>query len=457
MIANQFQLAASFAIARKRQIFAAFSLSLAAALINLPAAFCDPQLKMPANPNQVIQAQKARPSSFEDDIILVMPAAGADQDDINQVLQEVHGTVVGTIGEGAMTVLKIKAEKGKLDETEQKLSKDKNFSTVQRNYRFFPQYRNLHIQRRTRRVGNPGGGSTIAPPSNDPYYPQEWHLQAINAAQAWQVSKGGPQAVLGLLDTGTNNYIPDLNGKCLPGFNAVTLSDRQNDSEGHGTMTATTFGAITDNRVGTAALARSSPIYPIRIVSIQGYATDEALINAIRKCAENNIKIINLSFNADPPYTLASKRYNAILHNYMKWYHDEKGGLIFNSAGNSGTVDTNPKVPYLIVISAVDTNLSPASFTTYGTPVWFTGPGTNIYCSDKNGAIVAVAGTSFSSPICASVAALIWGANPNLKNTDVERVLINTTTRASNGAQWTPYFGYGMPDAYKAIKAVVGN
>ena len=59
-------------------------------------------------------------------------------------------------------------------------------------------------------------------------------------------------------------------------------------------------------------------------------------------------------------------------------------------------------------------------------------------------------GTSFASPLVAGVASLIWSTNHNLKNTDVERILRASCENSTSGRN--AKFGYGMPDAAKAVR-----
>lgn len=369
------------------------------------------------------------------DILLISPAAGADQDEISTALKEVKGKVIRTIGGGELLVLVVQVEKGQLDAVEAKLRKDKHFADISRDYHF-----------KVDAVSNQ--------PVNDPYYPQEWHLGAMNVPRGWTVSQGGP-SIIGVLDTGTNGSVADLSGKTYAGFDAINNTDRQSDVQGHGTMVATTAAARTNNGVGTAAPARNSYVYPVRVGSPSGSISMEAILNGIYKCGNSGIKIINISANGSPPYTFANRGYTT-LHTYMRWFHDTKGGLIFNSAGNDGNYDSNALVPYLIVVSAIDTRYSLASFSTYGRPVWFTGPGTGIYCTNRDGRIVSVSGTSFSSPLCASIAALVWGANPGLTNTQVESILKSTCYKAGTST-WTQYYGYGMPNAEAALRSALGR
>src|SRR5205823_9660612 len=105
---------------------------------------------------------------YQADILLVMPDAKAENDDITETLKDVHGTIVGSIGSGKLRCLIVKTEKGKLEEIEGKLTKDKkHFAAVGRNYRI---------------------AANFVP--NDPNFPSQWHLAAINCPRAWDRSTG---------------------------------------------------------------------------------------------------------------------------------------------------------------------------------------------------------------------------------------------------------------------------
>lgn len=369
------------------------------------------------------------------DTLLISPAVDASSDDVSEALQQVNGTVVRTIGSGALTVYVVEVPKGQLTKAETKLRKDKHFSDVSRDFYF-----SIDAAAMTGSV-------------NDPYFPSQWHLGAINAVRAWDVSQASKP--IAVLDTGTNGSVQDLSGKTYAGFDAVNNREGQSDVQGHGTMVATTAAARTNNGVATAAPARNAYIYPVRVGSSSGGISMQAVLNGIYKCGESGLKIINISANGNPPYTFAHPSMTA-LHKYMKWFHDTKGGLIFNSAGNNGQVDQNPLVPYLIVVSAIDTSYSLANFSTYGSPVWFTAPGTQIYCTSRDGRVAGVSGTSFSCPLVASVAAMVWGANPSLTNRQVEAILRDTCYKAGT-ASWTQWYGYGMPNAEAAVRRAVGK
>jgi subtilisin family serine protease len=162
-----------------------------------------------------------------------------------------------------------------------------------------------------------------------------------------------------------------------------------------------------------------------------------------------------------PPFNFNNVAAHPALHRYFRHYHDVFGGLIFMSAGNDFKFDPVPRMHYLNMVSAVDANLQLADFgrgkgSNFGNSIEFTAPGKNIVCSGPDGSSTTVNGTSFSSPIVASIAALVWGANSSLTNTQVESILRRSCFKTRSG-NWNQFFGFGMPDAAKAVNMARGN
>lgn len=396
------------------------SIALVAGLFN-PVSAADRKLVMPKHPPTPLA--NSRSVEWTENTLLVMPFK-PDSEDATDLIKEVEGTVTDTIGEGEMTVWVVSFKDAKhFCDAEKKLSKDKNIKNFQRDFIWHGQMT-----------------------ANDPYYPQQWHLSALNVPEAWDISQGGSN-VIGVLDTGVTTSNSDLSGKCLTGYDAVKKASGQKDVNGHGTMVSTTAAAIANNGKLTAGPATLAKIYPVCASSSKGSFTTSAMIRGIQSIGNAGHKLINLSVNARPPYTLVNSSYNSSLHTYFKWFHDTKGGLIFNAAGNDAMYDSNKMVPYLIVVSAIDSSLTLTYFSNYGKPIWFTAPGQGIYCTKGTGTVVSVSGTSFSSPLTCSIAALVWGKKPTLTNLQVEQILKNS---AGSGS-WNQYYGYGMPDAVKAL------
>ncbi len=398
------------------------------------------ELKLTDLPSQPPKSTKPGPTV--PDTLLIMLNSGADKQEVADVLKEVHGTVVQTLGEGAMTTLVVETEKGKLDATEKKLSSDSHFSKIQR---------------------NPIGSAMLFALPNDPYFASQWHLGALNVIRAWDTSTGNG-AYIAICDSGCQSTNGDLSGKTLTGVDFTSGSpgnrpaaNRDAMTNGsHGTCVATTAAAATFNGRLSASPAYGAYIYPLRIAfqNGTGFSTnDQNIISAINQCGTSNVRVCNVSYGAsDSSNSLANPKVHPVLHEWMKWYHDQKNGLLFFSAGNSKQFDPSPRLPYLMMISALDTNYKLASFSNYGNCIWFTAPGVNVGCSDRDGRFNWMNGTSFSSPLVASLAAMILSRTPGMSNKQVEQALISSCKNVA-GSTWNTQFGYGLPDAQLALRS----
>lgn len=442
---------------RTKKLFSlALSLMFSVGVVGNAPAFSQDGSKLRV-PTKVPTPRAKEAPHYAPDVLLVMPNASSEKDELDKSLKEVHGTVIGSMGEGRLKCLIIRTEKGKLEETEKKLVKDKkHFNCISKNYQFKAQ---------------------LIP--NDAQFVNEWHLSAINCPRAWDGTTGGGTKIA-VFDSGCQASNPDLAGKTQKGYDATTFGARltvlggpglgdllgglggalssgaQTDVQGHGTLVATTAAARHNNTVMTAGVAPSATVYPVQIAGSNGMTDDIAIMAGLLNMMASGNRIVNISYGAYPGIGFTNAALHAPLHMYFHEFHDIKGGLIFISSGNDGAFDPFPMVPYLNVVSAIDNSFQLAEFSNWGMSTTFTAPGKDIVCSDRSGNVVTVDGTSFSAPIVASVAALVWNANPALPNTWVEHILKLSCFRAG-GAAWTPYYGFGMPNAERAVRIARGG
>jgi subtilisin family serine protease len=162
--------------------------------------------------------------------------------------------------------------------------------------------------------------------------------------------------------------------------------------------------------------------------------------------ARDQARIINIGFN-DPDASLTNSDYHPFVRDWCQKFFNH-GGLVFLPSGNkAGAFDDTPRTQSMIVVSGFgrDTHLLNDSATGYST--WFSGPGDQILCESRTGAIVSRHGTSYSSAIVAGIAALTWSVNQNLSNTQVLDTLVQATGRNRPSVM----FGYGLPDANTAV------
>lgn len=413
----------------RKTVISSITAAIAMVSISSLTASAEPQLTIP----KTLPKPKAVSGVAENvpDQLLVMASGNAEQDEFNESIEAVHGTVVQTIGEGPIKTYVVQVEKGKLVEAEQKLSKDGNVAMVQRNY--------------THKL------QQAAPAANDPFFSSQWNLPAVNVVNAWPIGNG-TGAIIGVMDVGVATNVNDLSGKCYAGYDAVRRVAGQTPSGDHGSLVATTAGARTNNRVNTAAVAPGAMIYPIKISNASGVISEAAILEGIYHAGTSNIRILNLSANSAPPYSLSARQYHPAFHTYADWYHNQRNGLLIVSSGNEGMRDSSPFSPNIMVVSAIGTSYTLAGFSNYGNNIWFTAPGAFLYCTTASGRVANVSGTSFSAPTVAAIAAIVHGKNRNLRNVDIERIL-RTTCYKAYGQTYTPYYGYGLPNGEAAVKA----
>ena len=77
----------------------------------------------------------------------------------------------------------------------------------------------------------------------------------------------------------------------------------------------------------------------------------------------------------------------------------------------------------MLVVSATDEYDNKAGWSSYGTFVTLSAPGTNIWTTSTGWRYGQWNGTSFASPLAAGVAALVMSVNPSLSGAQVEKLL----------------------------------
>lgn len=408
----------------------------------------------------------------EEDILLVMPNAKSEKDEIKDAFEQAHGEVLAELGEGEMKILVVKTEHGKALQTQQKLAADGHFSAVDVNKREYADW--------------------VQPIFKEPKLADSWHLFRMHTPNVYGGLFTDPRnkELIAVLDSGMQGSEVSLVGMgadctgiykylALKLMAQLMLNDNIDkaankieqwgnlvsymtycisDNNGHGTLVASS-AAGGDNGVASLGINPRTAVYPIRIadgpLGAKIYTDELKEVVAMMICCQSNIRIVNISYGGVPD---PSKK---VLQAVMKYYHDKKNGLIFTSAGNDGKVLSYPQASYLNVVSAMEKtdkgimlakkSVNGVFSSNYGNCVTFTAPGSVINCCGADGKPAVAYGTSFSSPIAAGVASLIWGQNRGLKNTDVERIMIQSCENTTGGTRSAKY-GYGMPDAKRAME-----
>jgi subtilisin family serine protease len=413
---------------------------LLTAMLSLPASAANEKLKV-----KPVAVTPASAPHWKADQIVVMPKKGLDKEELDQSIKDIDGKIIDKDLMGLAYLVEV--PKGTLEKELAKAAKDKNFASVQHN----------HIYHANQA---PSFGTT----PNDPLFSQEFYLSQIGIQTAWTLGATGQGVVYGSLDTGVDFlHNQDLAGRTtglLAGFGYQAFYNLPNGEEeelsfGHGSMTTNTFGSSTNNNFGGASGCFNSQIIPVCIIDnpTDASSNDFAIGRGVEFLMLNGCTLANLSFNADPPFAFDDTGTNVLLQNLFSIFA-ARGGVCFNSAGNSGTPDgIGVRTPGLVVVASVDANLVPSTFTVFGPGVQFAAPGENIVQTAYFGVPFVASGTSFSSPLCASVAGQVKSAVPSLTMGQVVSVMAATCQHPLDSQDTLSlFYGFGVPNAGAAVR-----
>ncbi|MBN2081802.1 S8 family serine peptidase [bacterium] len=275
-------------------------------------------------------------------------------------------------------------------------------------------------------------------------YTPLWGLRKINAEDAWGYTRGSASVKIAVVDTGVRMTHEELTAQVIdpddldfggvpdPWPKYVDLANGDNsmeDIDGHGTFIAGEVAGEGDNGRTIVGLAHKCKVIPIKITN-QDTATDAHIIAGCALAFYLDARVISLSFGDYHENTAIESLVDDL------W----NAGVIFvASAGNDGV--TTPHYPsdyeHAISVGATDINDSRTGFSNYSQYVDIAAPGVAIkscgIASDSDyGDWTTSAGTSFSSPLVAAAAALVWSYDPNLTNQQV-RDLLEANTDPTTG------------------------
>ena len=294
-------------------------------------------------------------------------------------------------------------------------------------------------------VAATAGSVNAAIEFNDPLANQQVYHDQLRFGEAWETIVGQPrrgQVTVAVLDSGFQIDHPDLKVNLVAGINIVDSSLNISPVHPHGTGTSGIPGAGSGNLTGISQTALTANVMPIRITNRpDGAAYINDMARAIRYAADNGARVINISYGGVSNKTIAK----------AARYAYRRGALTFMAAGNSGTRTKWRNYRHLIAVGSIDQNNVLSEFSTHGRFVDFVAPGeavTTLYTEDG---YEAWSGTSFSSPIAASVGALILTANPELSPSQVLRIMKKTAIDLGKKRRDKEY-GYGLPDAEAAVE-----
>lgn len=249
------------------------------------------------------------------------------------------------------------------------------------------------------------------------------------------------RVVVAVVDTGVDVNHPALQGRLLPGYNAVDGSRDVSDREGHGTHVAGIVAGSWDVDQGAAGVAPFATVLPIKAADRNGNFSDGSIANGVRYAVRNGARVINLSLRGSDPLPQTS----AAIAEARR-----AGVLVVAASGNEGQDRvTYPGAYEGVLAVGSSVNGKRSSFSNGGDRLDLTAPGENVR-STQHGGYGQRSGTSMSSPYVAGAAALVMARNPQWTAEQVKAHLARTAT--DFGARGKDRdFGYGEIDLFAAV------
>ncbi|MFN8557734.1 MAG: S8 family serine peptidase [Dehalococcoidia bacterium] len=263
----------------------------------------------------------------------------------------------------------------------------------------------------------------LASEPRDPRYAagDQWNLERIGAADAWDLLPQGASTLVAVIDSGLDATHPEFTGRiqysrCTQPSICATqpIEAMIRDSHLHGTHVSGIIGANTNNGVGIASASGGRvTLLPIGAFNSRGVADDGTVLSALVYAINSGAKVVNMSFGA----TCGTKMNQA-------WRDavdlaDARGVLLVVAAGNEGYCENGSypeNDPRVISVAATDRMDNIAKWNGYGqsnTGTWVTvaAPGLGILSTVPmvyNGGYATLSGTSMAAPHVSAQAALLF-------------------------------------------------
>ncbi len=318
---------------------------------------------------------------------------------------------------------------------------------------------------------------------NDTLYDELWGLNNIgqtggttnadiNAPEAWQVTTGSRNILVGVIDTGIDFSHPDLaaniwtnpgeipgngidddgNGYIddVHGYNFAYKTSNPMDDHRHGTHVAGTIGAAANNQMGVVGVAHQVSLVAIKFLSSNGSGMTSDAALAIEYATSIGCDITNNSWGGG--------QNSQALRDAMQGARD--AGVITVVAAGNGSANLDFALDYpasysnlydnMVVVAATNDRDGLASFSNHGpSRVHVGAPGVGILSTFPSNRYSQLDGTSMAAPHVTGALVLLKVHFPELSYSQLINRLLGTVTPLPSllGKTQTS----GRIDAYRAL------
>lgn len=299
-------------------------------------------------------------------------------------------------------------------------------------------------------------------------------FKTMQLNEAWEIFKGDTSISIGISDSGVlqshedfqgtldtnwmeipqngldddkNGYIDDYNGVNFTVLDDSTKAwDTHNEKNGHGTGTAGISSAVTNNKKGVAGVGFNTRFVPMKTIPnggsflLYGY-------QSIMYAAQNNLKVINLSWGGGP--------YSCFQEAVIE-YAKARDVAIVAATGNGGTSAPFYPANYrgVLGVGVTEPNDTIAPMSGFGEHLDVFAPGNSTRTTSNDGTYGTFCCTSGAAPIVSGIVALIRGRYPNLTAEQaLEHARLSVDEIESENSHQAKFKGFtvGRINALKAL------
>jgi subtilisin family serine protease len=293
---------------------------------------------------------------------------------------------------------------------------------------------------------------------------EAWDFRERRNPVTFQLDPNGTTGDFDGIDQDGNGYADDVIGYDFTDqpFNVDHLNGASDfqfpdadpfDDNSHGTACAGIAAAATNNTIGVAGVAPNCKLVALRVFTAWGgfggdFAADRDIATAIIYAADNNIRILNMSFG---DVVLSPVVRDAVQYAYSQ------GVVMCASSGNAGGDQQRYPAGYdeVIAVGATTSFDTRTPFTTFGIRLDLCAPGVGISTTFpfyRGFYTPNFGGTSAAAPHVAGAAALLLSLQPNLTAEQVRGILVSTTDDIELEG-WDHFTGSGRLNMLQALQS----
>jgi subtilisin family serine protease len=273
---------------------------------------------------------------------------------------------------------------------------------------------------------------------NDPLYPEQGYMAAIDIEGAWKHGLSGEGVKIAVIDSGVSKH-PDLDSGRISGISYVDKDiSAYDDCRGHGSFIVGMLAAKQDNGAGLTGMTKSS-IVAYKVVGELPHISTDNVARAVRDAADTGCAVISIS--------MGTPNQNAGLKEAVD-YAVAKGAIVIAAAGGDSETACYPAAYDNVVgVEALSSGLEPMASAANNQSVFVTAPGERIIGIDYRGGYERNgAGASYAAAQVTALAAFAKQKQPDMTAEEFMGLLRQSSVRPS-GKGYSTLYGWGVINA----------